>query len=159
MNRLATIRAAIAAVLTAVPGIGRVHQYERYAREPADFSALFLNDQPDGTQQLRGWWFRRTETEERSVNTIRTLQIDTWTVRGYMALNDAEATELAFDDLVEAFRDAVRDDPTFGGVCQMGPLSGDDNTDNVQVADAGPVIFCGVLCHSAVLQLRTWSYQ
>jgi hypothetical protein len=158
MSRLTTIRTAIAATLAGIPEIGRVHQYERYLREDSKFKALYVHELPNGGKQLRGWWLRRSATEERSINIARTLCVDTWTVRGYMALSDDDATELLFDDLVEAFRDAVRADPTFGGLCQLNPLDDSDGTDGVQVVDVGPVNFCGVLCHSAVLSLRTWSY-
>lgn len=156
MNRLETIRAAILAVVRAVPDIGWVHDRERYLREEGKFKALYLVDRPGGKQQVRGWWIRRSATEERTINLARTVSVDTWTLRGYMALEDDSATELEFDGLVEAIRDAVRVDGTFGGVCDLNPL--DDETEGVQVMDAGPVMFCGVLCHSAVLQLRTWSY-
>lgn len=158
MSRLDLVRAAILRVLSAVPEIGRVHDRERYVRDELNFRALYVHTLPDGSSQVRGWWFRRAATEERSINIARTINVDTWTVRGYMALDDAAGSELVFDGLVEAFRDAVRLDPTFGGVCTQGPLADDDNTDGVQVIDAGPVTFCGVLCHSALLQLRTWSY-
>ena len=94
---------------------------------------------------------------ERTVSIASTMERHTWQCRGYMALADGQASELAFDDLIEAFRDAVRADPTLGGVCEQNP-QGDDGEDGVQVTDAGPVMFCGVLCHSAVLQLQTWSY-
>jgi hypothetical protein len=156
MNRLATIRAAILAAVRAVPDIGQVHDRERYVREEAKFKALFMVERPGGRQQLRGWWIRRSATEERVINIARTVAVDTWTLRGYMALEDDSATELAFDDLIEALRDQVRSDPTFGGVCALNPF--DDPAEGIQVMDAGPVNFCGVLCHSAVLQLRTWSY-
>lgn len=159
MSRLAIVRSAIALTLGAVPLIGHVHQYERYLRDETKFRTLYLYDLPDGKQQLRGWWLRRSATEERSVNIARTVNVDTWTVRGYMALNDDSGSELVFQDLIEAFRDAVRLDPSFGGVCLQGPLSDGDGQDGVQVMDVGPVTFCGVLCHSALLQLRTWSYQ
>lgn len=158
MSRLATVRAAVAQALLAVPQIGHVHQYERYIREEAKFRALYLYTLPGNEQQLRGWWLRRSATEERSVNIARTVNVDTWTVRGYMAMADVAGSELVFDELIESFRDVVRADPTFGGICAQGPLADGDGLDGVQVTDVGPVTFCGVLCHSAVLQLRTWSY-
>ncbi|KLN57622.1 hypothetical protein [Variovorax paradoxus] len=158
MSRLDLVRAAIFQTLSTVLEIGKVHDRERYLREEQKFRALYIHTLPDGRLQLRGWWFRRTATEERSINIARTVNVDTWAVRGYMALDDDAGSELVFDGLIEAFRDAVRLDPTFGGVCTQGPLGDGDNTDGVQVVDTGPVTFCGVLCHSALLQLRTWSY-
>lgn len=84
----------------------------------------------------------------------------TWTIRGYLSFNDAQASELTLDSLVEQFRAAVRADLTLGGVCQSGPLGdAEDDVDGVQVLESGPLTFAGALCHGIVLQLKTWSYQ
>lgn len=149
-------RAAIVAALASVPNIGVVHDRERYAKDNAKFAQHYLFTPAGGQQQLRGWWVRRAETEERSdtYGSGTTTNVHTWQVRGYLAFNDADATELLFDELVEAFRAVVRDDPTLGGVCDQPP---EEETDGVQVLDAGPVMFAGALCHSALLQLKTWS--
>ena len=77
-------------------------------------------------------------------------------LRSASSASKVDTTELVLDDLVEQFRALVRDDPTLGGACEAGPL--DDETDGVQVTDAGPVTFAGVLCHSVVLTYQTWSY-
>lgn len=156
MSTLQAHRAAIVAVLAAVADVGHVHDRERYARDEAGFRALYLYTPAGGVPQLRGWWLRRVQTEESSADTGGPINAHTWQVRGYMAFNDAAASELAFDELVERMRDAVRADLTLGGVCDLGPM---EETEGVQVLDAGPVMFAGVLCHSAVLQLKTWSYM
>jgi hypothetical protein len=152
---LTEIRAAIVAMHAAVPDVGIVHDYERYARSEEKFRELFVGTF-DGAKQIRGWWWRRSATQERTVSTASVMNVHTWQGRGYMALNDEQASEKTFDELVEAFRDAVRADPTFGGICEQNSV--EDGEDGVQVIDVGPVMFCGVLCHSAVLQLKTWSY-
>lgn len=162
MSTLHAHRVAIVAALDSVPEIGIVHDRERYAASNADFQRLYLFEPSDATTaHVRGWWLRRSATLERSRNLgHRSLNVHTWTVRGYLAFNDAAGSELVLDGLVEQFRAVVRADPTLGGVCQLGPLgTGDDDTDGVQVVDAGPVNFAGVLCHSVVLQLKTWSHQ
>lgn len=158
MSTLATIRDAIVATAAAVPGMGRVHAFERYVRGDVKFQELYLFDLPDGSQQLRGWWLRRKETQEVATTISGGAEINTWQLRGYMALQDDAASELAFDELIEVFRDAVRADPTFGGVCEPAPArEGEEKL--VRVLDVGPVMFCGVLCHSAVLEVKTWSYR
>lgn len=163
MSTLVAHRDAIVAALASVPEIGIVHDRERHAEGNAEFLELYVYTPPPGgtpgDPHIRGWWLRRSATAEHSPNTVRHVNVHTWTVRGYLAFRDLEATELVLDDLVEQFRALVRADPTLGGVCQSGPLAGpDDHTDGVQVLDAGPVVFSGVLCHSVVLQLKTWSY-
>ncbi|HSV78904.1 MAG TPA: hypothetical protein VLK85_06815 [Ramlibacter sp.] len=156
MSTLAEIRAAIVAKHQAVPNVGVVHDRERYTREETKFRELFVTTPAGADKQVRGWWWRRVATRETTVSTGTVMNVHTWECRGYMALADAESSELAFDALIEAFRDAVRADPTLGGVCEQNAMEGEE--DGVQVMDAGPVLFCGVLCHSAVLQLKTWSY-
>ena len=151
----ATHRAALVALITAVPDAGRVHDYERFAREEAAFRAHYLHTLPGGAKQLRGWQISRAAVAERLVGVGRWLVEHSWRVRGYMALDDAAATELVFDGLVESLRAAFRADPTLGGLSTAGPV-GDE--DGIQMRDAGPVMFCGVLCHSALLTLQTREY-
>lgn len=161
MSQLAIIRTAIAAAVATVPGVGQVHAYERYTRDEKAFRELYTNALPGGGSLLLGWWLRRNATRESSPNTGSgpdTLNVHTWHLRGYMALADGSASELAFDELVEAVRDVVRSDPTFGSVAEQGPYNDGDNADGAQVLDAGPVMFCGVLCHSVLLEIKTWSY-
>jgi len=159
MSTLQAHRDAILTVLAAVPDVGNVHDRERYARDEAGFRALYLFTPGAGVgaglPHIRGWWIRRVRTEESSADTGSPINAFTWEVRGYMAFNDALVSELVFDELVERIRDAVRADLTLGGVCDLGPM---EETEGVQVLDAGPVMFAGVLCHSVVLQLKTWSY-
>lgn len=149
-------RAAIVAALASVPDMGVVHNRERYATDNSKFAALYLYTPAGGKPQIRGWWLRRVETEERTdtFGPGTTTNVHTWHVRGYMAFADADASELVLDELVEEFRAVVRDDPTLGGACEQPP---EEETDGVQVLDAGPVMFAGALCHSVLLQIRTWS--
>lgn len=160
MNALAQHRNAIVSVLASVPQIGVVQDRERHAASDAELATLFTYTPPAaGTAHVRGWWLRRSSTVEHGSSTARTVSVHQWTLHGYLAIADAQASELLLDDLVEQFRALVRADPTLGGVCQPGPLAGsDDSTDGVQVMRAEPVDFAGVRCHSVVLQLRTWSY-
>jgi hypothetical protein len=159
MSNLDTIRAALLALVRAVPDIGQVHDRERYIREEAKFRELYLFRHSTGEEpQLRGWWLRRARTQENTIGISRNVEVHTWHLRGYLALADAASTELAFDGLIESLRDAFRADPTLGGVCEQSPLADGNNTDGLQLLESGPVLFCGVLCHSALLELRTWSY-
>lgn len=141
---LETIRAAIVARLNATPGIGRVHSYERFARSEKEFRDLYA----DGNRIL-GWHVRRTKTH--SVGRGAAHQVaHNFSIRGFMSLEDASASELAFDALIESIRAAFRADDTLGGLART---CSDETGAGVQVADSGPVMFAGVLCHAATLQL------
>ena len=154
---VATHRTALVALLNTVPDIGRVHGFQRYVREENAFKAVYLYTAPPMTPHLRGWQVSHTSEQRRTLGLGRVLRKHGWTVRGYLTLNDEEQSELVFDGLCEAVADAYEADPTLGGVCTA-EMYGDE-PDGVQKLDAGPVVFCGVLCHSAVLQLQTWGYS
>lgn len=154
MSNVQTHRTALAALFAAVPSVGVVHAFEPYAKSQGDFQAHYVWAVPGGGKQLRGWHIRRTATRERALGLGRTLNTHTWRITGYMALDDNGATELVFDELVEALRRAYRLDPVLGGASQLGPADGA----GIDVTDSKPVVFCGVLCHSATLQCTTHAY-
>lgn len=155
---LAAIRAALVAALAAVPGIGVVHDHERYAPDNSRLAALYV---PTGEQQLRGWFVRRVRSRETQVSGRHAIT-HTWQIRGFMALGDSDtpgaASELAFDGLIEAVRDRLRDH------ADLGPASlwpdGHDEAPEIgpQLIDSGPVLFAGVLCHACRLHLTTTHY-
>lgn len=155
---LAQTRERLQALLLAVPGVGHVHLYERYHSSEAAFRAQYLYTLPDaaldawGSQpHIRGWYIRRVATSE-STAAGRILNEHSWQLRGYMALADEIGSELIFDELIERMRAAVRYDQALGLPGLLGQI---EQPRGMQVADAGPVRFCGALCHSAVLQLST----
>jgi hypothetical protein len=151
-----TIRAALVAMIERVPLIGQVHDYQRYAREEADFRRLYEWQMPSGDLHLRGWQISHVACTERTLGIGRVLKKHTWRIRGYLGLNDGYASEKVFDGLCEAIAGEYRLDETLGGTCTAEAVGEDD--DGVQKLDAAPVLFCGVLCHSATLELRTWEY-
>jgi hypothetical protein len=146
------IRAAIKAKIESVAGAGVVHDYERYADRIADFKALFVTG-----STLKGWLIRRVATEEKSPAVGRYLVTHRWQLRAYQGLDDAAASEKAFDSLIESVRDAFRADDTLGGV--VGTCILPDDVAGVQVEDAGPVMFAGVLAHSARCALATRHFE
>ena len=155
MSVLLAHRNALAALFAAVPSVGLVHAYEPYARLEKDFQAAYAWAPPGGVaKQLRGWHIRNTAIRERELGVGRTLNTFTWRVTGFMALDDGGATEMEFDEIVEDMRLAYRLNPTLGAVAQLSPADGA----GIDKTDSKPVVFCGVLCHSATLQLTTHAY-
>lgn len=69
-----------------------------------------------------------------------------------MSLDDETQSELAFDNLIEAARDAFREDETIGGAVETTTVDGQAG---LQLDDSGPSMFAGVLCHHARLSLAT----
>jgi hypothetical protein len=153
---LETIRDAILTCHKSVASIGVVHAYERALTLENQLKALYVTE-IDGEQTLRGWWWRREAVEERQINNLRHLVVTQWRCRGYVAINDAMASELVFDGLIEAMRTQFRSDQGLLSTTLQSPM-GDESPNGLQLLDAGPLMFCGVLCHSARLSLTTWSY-
>lgn len=153
---VATHRAAIKALIEGVADAGVVHDHEPYGRTEVDFRGLYgWTPESGGATQVRGWFIQRTRTVETVAGNGRTINAHTWRVRHFMGLDDAGATELTFDDLVEAVRRAYRADVTLAGAVQPGPLG---QQSGFQVTDSGAVYLAGVLCHAATLSLTTYEY-
>lgn len=145
------IRDALVARLNTVPGIGRVHGYERFASGEKAFRELYA----DGSRIL-GWHVRRVARRAvRIAEASYQVQCD-WQVRGFHSLDDAGRSELVFDSLIDAAVAALNADPTFSGLVAD---NADERQAGAQLVDAGPVMFAGVLCHGATLALTTVHYQ
>lgn len=144
------IRNAIAAKMAGVAGAGLVNSYERYASTMAAIKVLYVS-----AGKILGWFVRLKRTQRLSPAIGRVLVVHTWQVTGYMSLDDAAQSEVAFDTLIEAFQHAFDADQTLGGL--ISTTNGDDvgGPNGLQRDSAGPVMFCGVLCHSAALSLFT----
>lgn len=149
---LQQIRDAIKAKMNAVAGIGKVHTYERYTQQQSALATLY-KDTASG--RLLGWNIRRAGTREVFLDTGRWVIDHDWKIRGFMALDDADATEQTFDALIEAIRDAFRSDDSLGGLIFSTCIDTKNSQAGVQVEEAVPVLFAGVLCHSARLALTT----
>lgn len=150
---IATIRAAIKAKLQGVTGIGVVNDYERYTKEQGPLREMYVAT-ISGEDQLRGWHIRRIRTREIFVDMGRWELQTWWAIRGFMALNDAAESEKTFDDLVEAVRDAFRADHNLGGAV-FSTIDPNSSEAGIQLVKSEPVLFAGVLCHSAQCQLFT----
>lgn len=146
-----TTRAAIVAAMQAVPGMGAVHDRERYAAQAATLRALYVVQTETG-EQLHGWYVRRLAFRvERNGAGLRRV-FTTWQLRGFMALQDEAGSELAFDAVIDAVRGAFDADPTIGGAVQSTLF---EKEVGAQLTASGPVMFAGVLCHAADMTLTT----
>jgi len=148
---LDAIRTAIVATMNTVTNVGIVHDYERYAKLEAEFKALYVA-QIAGKGQVRGWYVRRLATREVSQVIGRYQVTHEWLVRGFMAIEDAAGSEKVFDTLIESVRDVFRTDETLGGVVSSTVTR---DAAGLQLEESVPVLFAGVLCHSARLKLIT----
>jgi len=150
------IRLAIVARMSSVDDVGIVQLHERYAADLAKLKALYWSAPHN---QLRGWYVRRVATAETGNRQAHTVEQLRWRIVGFMAFDDANASELTFDALIESLRDAFAQDETLGGtVDQCSDPTSPDGVSGLQLDDSGPVMFAGVLCHACRLSLTTVRY-
>lgn len=143
---LSTIRSAIITILEAVTGIGKVYDYERYAKSPDGFKLLFTSND----DKFHVWQLTRESTEEISEMHTTNIRRHTMVIRGYYALKDANATAKTFQDLIETICEDLRVDFQLGGIAlQCLPP---------QVRIVEHVEFTGVLCHHAEIVLVCEEY-
>lgn len=144
----AIIRQKIFEIVSAVPGIGKVHDYERWA---ADWSKFLILFQDPATKRILGWEITRQAAPVAKLDNIEEQVTHAFVIQGYMGLNDAQATEKQFQALLEALRSAFRGNHTLNGIClDAGPVS-------LDICE--PRTFGTVLCHYAKLTLPVSEIQ
>lgn len=157
------IRAKIAEMMFAAAPAIAVHDYERYSKNMSDLAAMYKSEDPldAAAARLNGWHVRRLTTAEISPSVAGPKVVThAWEMRGFMAIDDADASEKVFDNQIETIRDVFRDDETLGGLVSTTVVEqGSDTVAGVQVVESVPVLFAGVLSHSAKLRLFTRHYQ
>lgn len=154
MSTVREIRTAIANRLRSIPDVGVVQEYQRYAHDMKKLAALYVAA-PHG---LRGWHVRRHATLEGDNIQGRTFEHIVWKLVFVMALEDAAQSELVFEDLLEAARDAFITNQTLDDTVDQCTLPGEDGESGLQIEASGPAMFGGVLSHVAHLRLNTIRY-
>lgn len=156
MATVAQIRAAIKVKLLTIAGIGQVHDFERYAKDQAEFEKLYRTEVAADQFRILGWNFYRETTGEFDLNVTEVRRLHSWRITGYMSWSDEDGTAKLFDDLVELIAAAFRTDRTLGGVADdIKDLDNEFGPSGMQVEGIEPVMFAGVLCHRARLRLVT----
>ena len=78
-----------------------------------------------------------------------------WQITGYRQVLDAEASELAFDALIDSLRAAFQADESLGGTVATTVV---EDRLGLQLDESGLFLFTGVVCHTAQLSLTTRRY-
>lgn len=136
----ATIRAAIKARLDDMgDGIGRVHDYERWANNNGAFLDLFKDE---STGKIFGWEITRKTFRVQKIAMRKYKLIHGYVIRGYYGMEDAAETEKTVNALV----DQIVLDFTLNKV---------DGTQGEQMPKGRiePKLFGHVLCHVPEIEL------
>ncbi len=143
---LADIRTEIKNLLETVPGIGKVHDFERWTVEWKKFLEFFKT----GDNKINGWTVTRSVSREENqamgIN-IRTHQI---LIKGYYGLKDSVESEKTFQTLVESVCDVLRSNNELNGSCLR--------SEPPQVTKVHPRPFGGVLVHVCNILLSVDEY-
>ncbi len=147
----ATIRTAIYTILNAVTDVGKVYDYERWTADWTTFINFFKTTIA-GVDQVRGWEIGRRSVKEQRI-TLGTSSLGNekshgFLIRGYMRVNDAEASEKIFNALIEAIATAFRTNKNLNGMA--------NDHDFIQGEVIEFRLFGGVLCHYAELSLTVY---
>jgi hypothetical protein len=138
------IRTAIYNIVSNVTDIGKVYDYERWAKD-WDVFINFFKATVNGVGQIRGWEIGRKPpiTEDYSCT-----KKHTYFIRGYMAVKDSSATEKTFNALIESIAAAFRAVKDLNNSA-MGH-------DLIQVEALDTRMFGSVLCHFTELTLTVY---
>ena len=145
MSEAAT-RSAIYDTMKSVADVGLVHDYDRWAADWNKFIDLFKIN-IGGVDQIRGWEI----LQKAPVNEDRTsIKRRTYSIKGYMSINDSLATEKTFSALIDAIAAKFRESQSLGGA-----LNGHNF---IQVETLEPRMFGSILCHFAELTLTVYEF-
>lgn len=145
MSRVAQ-SAALAAIIGSVPGMGQVHQRDRYS---PDWAKLLEDFKSNG--KLNGCMISRKTTakQQRTLGEVERGNI--FVIRMIYSLKDADDSETAFQTLIDLVEAAVDADETLTGTCETthpdwGPMAG---AIGLQIDTIDFRQFGTVLCHYA----------
>ena len=110
----ATQLARIAAIVSAVGDIGRVHSWPRFGDAAEHYVTTV-----DGIRQIRGWEIGLDDTgiEGQRVTEAHAAHYTNWRIRGYLSLADEAASYNTIIALAEQIRAGLEADPTLAGAC------------------------------------------
>lgn len=106
IHPIAPLRDRLKAILESVSGIGPVYDYQRHVESEAELKTLLVSG-----SRLHFWCVTLAPdekfVEQRGAGNMSKAHVY-FAIRGYYALNDANASEKTFIDLVEDVLDALR---------------------------------------------------
>ena len=146
---VALIREQIKTILSAVSNTGKIHEYERFCTDWSKFLDLFK----DENEEINGWTISRKSSSQLIFAQGNDIQrIHHFLLTGFYGMQDEQASELSFQDVIEAIVDKFYDYDTLNDTCfSIAPNPGEQV--GIQVDMIENRIFGNVLCHYAELSL------
>lgn len=110
------IRTALNTLLSTIPNIGVIHEYERQTVDPTTFLSWFRSSDPIAPDDhyIQGWMISEEAIDDELLDvggtTGNNLITHRMVIKGYRSLEDSAASELTFLDLVESIQTKLRAD-------------------------------------------------
>jgi hypothetical protein len=133
-----TLRESINSLLSEVPGTGAVYNYERWAKDDAAFLAFFKVD-----GKIMGWEITRNAVPKIERIGSKFKVTHSYLLKGYYGLQDAKASEISFNAIVDAILLQFMSKKVTGACLHTLP----------KVNSIEPRMFGPVLCHCAMIAL------
>jgi len=112
---LDTITTAIKQTIAGADAVSLVHEYERWANDPAGFEALYIPaDQPDEAHYVRAWLIKWVSSVREPLTHSDEVQLHTFALRFLHSVKDDAASEQAAAAIVQAVMAAFHHNPTMG---------------------------------------------
>ena len=144
----ATIANQIAARLATVANIGRVHAFQRYLKSREQIDSEFIDS---SLGRHNGWTISRESfpEHEQSCN-LKNTRVSHYVLRGFMSVEDAQATELLFQQVIDDVCDAFRPQDNLSETVELiKPIKGR----SIGYTWLGKPD-SGIFCHGAELELQ-----
>ena len=130
----ANIRTKLKTLIEAVSGIGIVHDYQRWSVESGDDATLFVS-----SGRYNVCYITRDESLEDFEASDQHYRRHQVRLIMFYSVDDSDATEKTFSDLMEAICDDLRADATL--------TTSAESSAPPQVVNDGHTRFRGALCH------------
>lgn len=139
----ATVRAQIKSTLEGVSGMGAVHDYYRQSRSVAKFLELIRSDGMVNGCMIRR---RKTSTTRDTVATLK--RSHHFWISFIYEMDDANASEVTFQALLEAVYTAFKSDITIGDTCINSEPFSIEDVDELEIGETlYHVADCLLICH------------
>lgn len=150
---LDAIRQQIKIILSGVEGVGRVHDYTRFAADYARLLELFKT--PEGRIGAVMFARERMLKQKMTIGGASAERAHIFRFRAVMGMEDAKATGIIFDDLLDRIEREFEKYDDLNGACltcspDWGPMSGQTG---MQITLIEERMFGNVLCHYAEMSL------
>ncbi len=130
----ANIRTQLKTILEGVAGIGTVHDYQRWEIEADNFTTLFVS-----TGRINTWMITRDASPEDELAQKQHYRKHQIRIIGIYAMDDSDATEKVFSDLLETICNTLRTNLDLAGTAE--------SHSPPEVKEDNHTKFAGVLCH------------